>query len=121
MSFLFIFFVYYFFFFFFFQAEDGIRDADVTRVQTCALPIFRSSTPSTAACRLIGKASPASPTCWCWIRTASSSGSSRGRSGPDRKLATLVRRAGVATSKHATIAQPGPLGFFVTGGSGIEV
>src|SRR6266498_6120870 len=27
-------------FFFFFQAEDGIRDADVTGVQTCALPIF---------------------------------------------------------------------------------
>src|SRR6266498_969628 len=28
-----------FVFFFFFQAEDGIRDADVTGVQTCALPI----------------------------------------------------------------------------------
>src|SRR6266498_5457308 len=28
------------FLFFFFQAEDGIRDADVTGVQTCALPIF---------------------------------------------------------------------------------
>src|SRR5690554_7376631 len=28
-----------FYFFFFFQAEDGIRDADVTGVQTCALPI----------------------------------------------------------------------------------
>src|SRR5690554_7251869 len=28
------------FFFFFFQAEDGIRDADVSGVQTCALPIF---------------------------------------------------------------------------------
>src|SRR5690554_7695688 len=27
------------FVFFFFQAEDGIRDADVTGVQTCALPI----------------------------------------------------------------------------------
>src|SRR5690554_7325969 len=27
-------------FFFFFQAEDGIRDADVTGVQTCALPIY---------------------------------------------------------------------------------
>src|SRR5690554_7174144 len=26
---------------FFFQAEDGIRDADVTGVQTCALPICR--------------------------------------------------------------------------------
>src|SRR6266852_8991701 len=27
-------------FVFFFQAEDGIRDATVTGVQTCALPIF---------------------------------------------------------------------------------
>src|SRR5437773_4717524 len=27
------------FVFFFFQAEDGIRDRDVTGVQTCALPI----------------------------------------------------------------------------------
>src|SRR5690554_7685230 len=38
----FVFFFYtfiLFFFFFFFQAEDGIRDADVTGVQTCALPI----------------------------------------------------------------------------------
>src|SRR5690554_7252679 len=26
--------------YFFFQAEDGIRDADVTGVQTCALPIY---------------------------------------------------------------------------------
>src|SRR5690554_7173167 len=28
------------FLFFFFQAEDGIRDADVTGVKTCALPIY---------------------------------------------------------------------------------
>src|SRR5207245_5704982 len=28
---------------FFFQAEDGIRDATVTGVQTCALPISRAS------------------------------------------------------------------------------
>src|SRR5207245_4304678 len=28
------------FFSFFFQAEDGIRDATVTGVQTCALPIY---------------------------------------------------------------------------------
>src|SRR5207245_8607403 len=28
------------FVFFFFQAEDGIRDATVTGVQTCALPIL---------------------------------------------------------------------------------
>src|SRR5207245_3723933 len=32
------------FVFFFFQAEDGIRDATVTGVQTCALPISRSRT-----------------------------------------------------------------------------
>src|SRR5437868_5846843 len=31
--------IIYFFFFFFFQAEDGIRDRNVTGVQTCALPI----------------------------------------------------------------------------------
>src|SRR5207249_6053984 len=30
-------------FFFFFQAEDGIRDRNVTGVQTCALPISRAS------------------------------------------------------------------------------
>src|SRR5437773_7452417 len=30
--------------FFFFQAEDGIRDRDVTGVQTCALPIYYSVT-----------------------------------------------------------------------------
>src|SRR5207249_7807064 len=28
------------YFFFFFQAEDGIRDRNVTGVQTCALPIL---------------------------------------------------------------------------------
>src|SRR5436305_13047396 len=31
------------FFIFFLQAEDGIRDADVTGVQTCALPISPST------------------------------------------------------------------------------
>src|SRR5690554_7476867 len=47
--FLFCFFLFYiFFFFFFFQAEDGIRDADVTGVQTCALPI-------SASCRIKSK------------------------------------------------------------------
>src|SRR5207245_5518118 len=44
------------FFFFFFQAEDGIRDATVTGVQTCALPICPSRRPiRSSAC---SKASP---------------------------------------------------------------
>ena len=34
---------YFFIFFFFFQAEDGIRDYDVTGVQTCALPIYKGN------------------------------------------------------------------------------
>src|SRR2546429_5528019 len=33
---------------FFFQAEDGIRDVAVTGVQTCALPILKTSTPPSA-------------------------------------------------------------------------
>src|SRR5207249_2554016 len=37
--------------FFFFQAEDGIRDRNVTGVQTCALPIsIREATPYTSIC-----------------------------------------------------------------------
>src|SRR5437773_3017954 len=32
--------------FFFFQAEDGIRDRDVTGVQTCALPISPPHRPN---------------------------------------------------------------------------
>src|SRR5438067_9160363 len=40
MLFFFFLFAVVFFFFFFFQAEDGIRDRNVTGVQTCALPIL---------------------------------------------------------------------------------
>src|SRR5699024_11493026 len=36
-------FIHSFLFYFFFQAEDGIRDRNVTGVQTCALPILFSS------------------------------------------------------------------------------
>src|SRR5437667_4781084 len=35
--------LFFYFFFFFFQAEDGIRDRDVTGVQTCALPISKKA------------------------------------------------------------------------------
>src|SRR3989442_8210186 len=37
--------------FFFFQAEDGIRDADVTGVQTCALPILTKAL--NGGCKLV--------------------------------------------------------------------
>src|SRR5437868_15463743 len=48
--------------FFFFQAEDGIRDRNVTGVQTCALPIFiaesmleMSRLPTPIICVVIGE------------------------------------------------------------------
>src|SRR5438067_6393375 len=46
--FFFLFDLVIFIFFFFFQAEDGIRDRNVTGVQTCALPICgrKSMSPS---------------------------------------------------------------------------
>src|SRR5207245_5274078 len=37
--------------FFFFQAEDGIRDATVTGVQTCALPISEANIHPTISAR----------------------------------------------------------------------
>src|SRR6266498_5330596 len=40
-------------FFFFFQAEDGIRDADVTGVQTCALPILELASDKEETNRLL--------------------------------------------------------------------
>src|SRR5437773_8190560 len=46
--FFFVIFVFFFVFFFFFQAEDGIRDRDVTGVQTCALPISCAFAPDCA-------------------------------------------------------------------------
>src|SRR3989442_2359066 len=45
-------------FFFFFQAEDGIRDADVTGVQTCALPISSWTRPAARAASRVARAEP---------------------------------------------------------------
>src|SRR5438067_11346344 len=38
--------------YFFFQAEDGIRDRNVTGVQTCALPIYVNNRVQTALAQL---------------------------------------------------------------------
>src|SRR6266540_7271779 len=45
--------------FFFFQAEDGIRDRDVTGVQTCALPIsHRPSVPGRSRTAVVAAVVP---------------------------------------------------------------
>src|SRR5437773_7846938 len=48
----------FYFFFFFFQAEDGIRDRDVTGVQTCALPISPAKYSEGASPRSDGRRTP---------------------------------------------------------------
>src|SRR3989442_9675663 len=66
---------------FFFQAEDGIRDADVTGVQTCALPICLRA-PGWRACAAHGP-------CACRCRLA----------GLPRAAAALVHRSEEHTSE----------------------
>src|SRR2546430_5863399 len=44
--------------FFFFQAEDGIRDLTVTGVQTCALPILRTTSGRRPSSKRGGVSSP---------------------------------------------------------------
>src|SRR5207245_5731267 len=44
----------FYFFYFFFQAEDGIRDATVTGVQTCALPISERARGSCSRTEIAG-------------------------------------------------------------------
>src|SRR5690554_8171497 len=59
--------------FFFFQAEDGIRDADVTGVQTCALPISAVTyfpliiLPGPTSCPLWGTFSCSDFGCLPWL------------------------------------------------------
>src|SRR5437868_1661802 len=59
---------------FFFQAEDGIRDRNVTGVQTCALPISPSSTCSFSKLGGVTPSASKMSTClkvfdrWSWPR-----------------------------------------------------
>src|SRR3989442_11051212 len=96
--------------FFFFQAEDGIRDADVTGVQTCALPIsvlrligLRSALPartvmSARDCRLNG----------CWVSASNSQATaltkawSKGGKGRLAAPSRLVLQGKVACGPPAT-------------------
>src|SRR5699024_12019373 len=57
---------------FFFQAEDGIRDRNVTGVQTCALPICAAHFPAAAASATFA-APPSMVSAWVtrgWAKSA---------------------------------------------------
>src|SRR5437667_4250413 len=72
---------FFFFFFFFFQAEDGIRDRDVTGAQTCALPISRAAARDLPDDRGAGGPAPVAPGAGRDLRLARR-GAAPARSGP---------------------------------------
>src|SRR5690348_18075611 len=86
--------------FFFFQAEDGIRDGRVTGVQTCALPISRSTaaapTPRWAGTARAGRTRSVHPGRASGASAARASGGSRGSSTASgrRRARSEERRAG---------------------------
>src|SRR5215813_10511837 len=98
---------------FFFQAEDGIRDADVTGVQTCALPILAA-----AGQPVVGTSPEA-------IHLAEDRG----------EFGALLAAAGLTAPKHGTATSfaqakdvAGEIGYpvlvrpsYVLGGRGMEI
>src|SRR6266513_4661113 len=84
----------------FFQAEDGIRDRNVTGVQTCALPIS-TPTPDIAACRCRSG--------FAWADRASASSRSE-----ERRVGKECRSRGSPyhskkKDKRSTLSRPFPL------------
>src|SRR5699024_11337490 len=90
---------------FFFQAEDGIRDRNVTGVQTCALPIS-TTTPSvmTTSGTIAADAAP-SQTCARRVRSAAnwvSAAAARGRTMMSAKASTNGAYSTEATNSEPT-------------------
>src|SRR5207249_7437575 len=78
-------------FIFFFQAEDGIRDRNVTGVQTCALPIFHFlATSPTRRARKWSSPAPAK----CSSRTTTVASASATRRSEERRVGKECRARG---------------------------
>src|SRR6266498_3353957 len=91
---------------FFFQAEDGIRDADVTGVQTCALPISGGTGAPRGAGGVLRSAAHRRP-----ARAAGHPDPRRGRrlrADPDRRP-DAARPAGAAAQRAAAALDTGAL------------
>src|SRR5207249_4835315 len=107
-----------FFFFFFFQAEDGIRDRNVTGVQTCALPISScTSAPSRRSAAATGPATakrcPSWATCCASCRPSSEAASLSRHRRPGSRAALIWRwLSGVGSMKTLRL-QRDPDGLFL--------
>src|SRR5438067_4881979 len=91
-------------FFFFFQAEDGIRDRNVTGVQTCALPI---SSGSDAA----GMRTTAARAGVCWVINGSKTFTTHGRVGQTMVVMAVTNRAAGTKGVSAFIVEHGTPGM----------
>src|SRR5207249_6736680 len=92
--------------FFFFQAEDGIRDRNVTGVQTCALPIWKSSdtppnsTVPTAASTVSGTKSLARGKASRWCASRSAAERKRRSAPPTRRVRISKKEIGRASCRE---------------------
>src|SRR5699024_12030924 len=94
---------------FFLQAEDGIRDRNVTGVQTCALPILQQHYISSAACagwsaeRCLNKGKKTAPKHWpIWNWCGSPCRSEERRVGKEWRCGWWTDRANETEAKRAT-------------------
>src|SRR5215813_9523548 len=101
--------------FFFFQAEDGIRDADVTGVQTCALPIcwtfYRYPGPS-----FEGETTSVEASYYTWVDQHNTLGL-----GENIPMSTANLSDGFVALKDGqmvSIRIPYPMGFYAKGFDG---
>src|SRR5207249_7130392 len=95
------------FLFFFFQAEDGIRDRNVTGVQTCALPISKCTTTFTASSG--GNAT---------ITGNYNRSNNNWANNTTGTLLVTVNQAPAITSANSTVFKVGTAGTFTVAASG---
>src|SRR5207249_8471839 len=88
-----------FVFFFFFQAEDGIRDRNVTGVQTCALPI--------SSARAVERFADANRSTARADGGPAESGPTRRPSRPGRTRSSPCTRRGRARSEERRVGKEG--------------
>src|SRR5437667_3179531 len=95
---------------FFFQAEDGIRDRDVTGVQTCALPIFAAPAVSAGMSKRAPQPASAASTIKAGADAIAVSATARPHPGPPprrpgREGPALARGWGSARSEERRVGK----------------
>src|SRR5699024_11494888 len=98
---------------FFFQAEDGIRDRNVTGVQTCALPILSGSGKSTLVRMLNRLFEPSSGDIWLNGKNVAKMNKEELRNLRRKEMSMVFQN--FALLPHKTILQNGAYGLEIQG------